>query len=141
MRKFLITAHGTFSSGIKSSLDIIIGRTENVFVINAYVDSNASIEEDLNAVLRNVSADDELIVFTDLLGGSITNQVLRYALRENVHVVSGINLPLVIEVMLASEEEPVAKIIEGAIASAREQVTYVNKSMNKEYDHDQTDTN
>lgn len=141
MRKFLITAHGTFSSGIKSSLDIIIGRTENVFVINAYVDSNASIEEDLNAVLRNVSADDELIVFTDLLGGSITNQVLRYALRENVHVVSGINLPLVIEVMLASEEEPVAKIIEGAIASAREQVMYVNKSMNKEYDHDQTDTN
>ncbi len=141
MRKFLITAHGTFSSGIKSSLDIIIGRTENVFVINAYVDSNASIEEDLNAVLRNVSTDDELIVFTDLLGGSITNQVLRYALRENVHVVSGINLPLVIEVMLASEEEPVEKIIEGAIASAREQVTYVNKSMNKEYDHDQTDTN
>lgn len=141
MRKFLITAHGTFSSGIKSSLDIIIGQTENVFVINAYVDSNASIEEDLNAVLRNVSTDDELIVFTDLLGGSITNQVLRYALRENVHVVSGINLPLVIEVMLASEEEPVEKIIEGAIASAREQVTYVNKSMNKEYDHDQTDTN
>lgn len=141
MRKFLITAHGTFSSGIKSSLDIIIGRTENVFVINAYVDSNASIEEDLNAVLRNVSTDDELIVFTDLLGGSITNQVLRYALRENVHVVSGINLPLVIEVMLASEEEPVEKIIEGAISSAREQVTYVNKSMNKEYGHDQTDTN
>ncbi|MBA4056783.1 MAG: hypothetical protein C0490_18865 [Marivirga sp.] len=136
MRKFLITAHGTFSSGIKSSLDIIIGQAENVFVIDAYVDSNRSIEDELNTVLANVKADDELIVFTDLMGGSITNQVLRYALKEHVHVVSGINLPLLIEIMLAGESTPVAEVIEGAITNAREQIMYVNKSITKENNHD-----
>jgi hypothetical protein len=29
-----------FSSGIKSSLDIIIGKMENVFIIDAYVDAH-----------------------------------------------------------------------------------------------------
>jgi len=63
MRKFLIAAHGSFSSGIKSSLDIIIGKMENVFIIDAYVDGNQSIENELNAILEKVQADDELIVF------------------------------------------------------------------------------
>lgn len=132
----MITAHGTFSSGIKSSLDIIIGHMDHVFVIDAYVDNNSSIEDELNAVLANVAADDELIVFSDLMGGSITNQVLRYALRPNVHVVSGMNLPLLIEVMLASADTPVKEVIENAMNHAREQVTYVNTLINKENDHD-----
>ena len=38
MRKFLIATHGTFANGVKSSLDIIIGQTENVFLIQAYVE-------------------------------------------------------------------------------------------------------
>jgi fructoselysine and glucoselysine-specific PTS system IIA component len=127
MRKFLIATHGTFSSGIKSSLDIIIGQTDNVFVIDAYVDGNKSIEEALNGVLKNVEPHDELIVFSDLLGGSITNQVLRYALKENVYVVSGINLPLLIDVLLADANTPVQEVIEHAISNAKDQIVYVNK--------------
>jgi fructoselysine/glucoselysine PTS system EIIA component len=50
MRKFLIAVHGGFSSGIKSSLDITIDKMENVFVIDAYVDGNKSMEDKLNAI-------------------------------------------------------------------------------------------
>jgi fructoselysine/glucoselysine PTS system EIIA component len=127
MRKFLIASHGTFSSGIKSSLDIIIGQMDNVFVIDAYVDGNKSIEEALKPVLAQVHPEDELVVFSDLMGGSITNQILRYALKENVHVVSGINLPLLIDVLLADTSTPIAEVIESAISNAKDQVVYVNK--------------
>jgi fructoselysine/glucoselysine PTS system EIIA component len=137
LRKFLIATHGTFAGGIKSSLDIIIGETENVFIIEAYTDGNKSIEDALNNVLKSVSAEDELIVFSDLLGGSITNQILRYALKENVHVVSGINLPLLIEVMLADNEMPITEVLQIAITNARDQIVYVNKLVaeNKEEDN------
>ena len=127
MRKFLIATHGTFSSGIKSSLDIIIGQMDNVFIIDAYVDGNKSIEEALNSILKDVKISDELVVFTDLLGGSITNQVLRFALKENVHVVSGINLPLLIDVLMADADVPVATVIERAMGNAKDQIVYVNK--------------
>ena len=136
MRKFLVAAHGSFSSGIKSSLDIIIGKMENVFIIDAYVDGNKSIEDELNAILGKVQAEDELIVFSDLMGGSITNQILRYGLRDNVHVISGMNLPLLIDIMLADADTPVKDVIENAISIAREQVVYVNTIINKEKDHD-----
>lgn len=136
MRKFLITAHGSFSSGIKSSLDIIIGDTANVFVIDAYVDSNRTIENDFTAILASLQPEDELIVFSDLMGGSITNQILRNGLKENVHLVSGMNLPLLIDIIMADPGTPVTDVIDIGISNAREQVVYVNKLINKESDHD-----
>jgi fructoselysine and glucoselysine-specific PTS system IIA component len=136
MRKYLITAHGRFGSGIKSSLDIIIGETENVFVIDAYVYGNTSIEHELEKLLETIKPEDELIVFSDLMGGSITNQVLQYALKANVHVVSGMNLPLLIDLIMADTDKPIAEAIENALKIAREQLVYVNKIINKENAHD-----
>jgi fructoselysine and glucoselysine-specific PTS system IIA component len=127
MRKFLIATHGSFANGVKSSLDIIIGQTENIFLIQAYVEENKPIEDEVNAVLEQVSDDDELIVFTDLMGGSITNQVVRIALKKNVHIVSGFNLPLLIDVLLADVETPAVEMIESAMQNAKEQIVYVNK--------------
>lgn len=129
-RKFLIATHGHFASGIRSSLDIIIGQTENVFLIEAYVNENKGIEDEVETVLSALDKDDELIVLTDLLGGSITNQVVRFTQgRSNVHIVSGFNLALLIEVLMADVSTPVVEVIESAITNAREQVAYVTKLM------------
>ena len=127
MRKFLIATHGQFARGIKSSLEIIIGQTDNLFLIEAYVEGNKGIEPEMEAILENIGEDDELIVFTDLLGGSITNQVLRSTQNRNVHVISGFNLALLIEVLMAGTDIPAPEIIESAIANAKEQIAYVNK--------------
>lgn len=129
-RKFLIASHGRMAGGIKSSLEIIIGKVDHVFLIEAYVDENKPLEKDINEVLENVNTGDELIIFTDLLGGSITNQLAKYALQENIHIVSGFNLPLLVEILLADEEEPTNELIENAIKNAREQIVYVNDLMN-----------
>jgi len=126
-RKFLIATHGTFAAGVKSSLDIIIGAMEHVFLIEAYVDETVSVETQINGVMTQVSDTDELIVFTDILGGSITNQILQHALKPNVHVVSGFNLPLLIEVLMADAETPAEEVITAALENAKEQMTYVNK--------------
>jgi len=126
-RKFLIATHGTFAAGVKSSLDIIIGAVEHVFLIQAYIDDTISVEVQINEVLEQISDTDELIVFCDILGGSITNQILQHALRPNVHVISGFNLPLLIEVLMADAETPAEEVITSAIENAKEQMTYVNK--------------
>lgn len=127
IRKFLIATHGTLAKGIKSSLDIIIGPVENLFLIQAYTDDNNSIEDELRKILESIKDNEELVVFSDLLGGSITNQLLRCALKENVHIVSGFNLALVIDILLSDPESPVAAIIENSVENAREQMAYVNR--------------
>jgi fructoselysine/glucoselysine PTS system EIIA component len=127
MRKFLIATHGSFAAGAKSSLEMILGATENVFVLEAYNEENKSLQEELELVLNQISATDELIIFTDLMGGSVTNQVLQYARKENVYVLSGFNLPLLLDILLADEAAPVLEVIETGISNAKDQIVFVNK--------------
>lgn len=137
MRKFLIATHGAFAQGIKSSLDVIIGETENLFLIGAYLDQNIAVEDELKPIMDKLTDEDELIIFTDLLGGSVNNIMVREALRENVHIISGFNLPLLIEVILGDTDIPVDELIEGSVSNAKTQLTYVNKLI--ETQHQQND--
>jgi fructoselysine and glucoselysine-specific PTS system IIA component len=137
-RKFLIATHGTLAAGIKSSLDIIIGSVEHVFLLQAYVDEQTSVDTELQKILAQVGESDELVVFTDILGGSITNNILQH-LRPNVYVVSGVNLPLVIDIMLADGTTPLEEVISTSIANAKEQMVFVNNlltSQNEETAND-----
>jgi mannose/fructose-specific phosphotransferase system component IIA len=130
-RKFLIATHGAFAKGISSSLDIIIGPMENVYLIQAYIDENETIEDELTALMGNKHEDDEWVIFTDLLGGSITNQILQHTVGKNVHVVAGFNLPVLIEVLMADTDSPIGELIEQAIVNAKEQLVYVTKLINQ----------
>lgn len=127
MRKFLVAAHGTFAKGAISSLEIILGSVENVFVIQAYAEENKSIQDELELILEQISGHDELVVFTDLMGGSVTNQVLQFARKENVYVISGFNLPLLLDIMLADKDIPIVEVIETGIHNAKEQIVFINK--------------
>jgi fructoselysine and glucoselysine-specific PTS system IIA component len=126
-RKFLIAAHGTLAAGIKSSLDIIIGPSEHLFLIQAYVDEHTSVETEIKQILKKTGEQNELVVFTDILGGSVTNQVLQHSLKSNVYIISGFNLPLIIDIMLADNATPIEEVISTALDNAKEQMVYVNK--------------
>jgi mannose/fructose-specific phosphotransferase system component IIA len=125
-RKFLIATHGAFAKGVKSALDMIAGEMENICLIQAYLDESRTVEDELADVLATISDSDELVIFTDLLGGSVNNIMLRNALRDNVHIVSGFNLPLLIEIVLSDMNMPVTEVIEEAINNAKGQMVYVN---------------
>jgi fructoselysine and glucoselysine-specific PTS system IIA component len=138
-RKFLIATHGALAGGFRSSLELIAGASDTVFILQAYLDESIPLEEELDSLFRQTGEDEEWVVFSDLLGGSITNQLVRAASRvaarasagagagTNIHIVAGFNLPLLIEVVLSDPETPVEEVLEQAIARAREQLVYVNK--------------
>lgn len=127
MRKYVIATHGNFSTGIKSALDIIAGNMEYIECIEAYAKENKGIQDEVDTIIKRLGEGEELVIFTDLVGGSVTNEVLRCALPENVHLVAGINLPLLLEVLMSDEDEPTGQVIEEAIENARAQMVYVTR--------------
>lgn len=133
-RKFLIVSHGALAGGFRSALELITGAAGDVIVLQAYLEENVPVEEDLSRLLQGAGETEEWVVFTDLLGGSITNQVLRVMAdlpgRDAIHIVAGVNLPLVIEVVLGDVETPVTELLTEAVGRAREQLVYVNGFIN-----------
>lgn len=111
MDKILIASHGHLASGIQSSLEILTGLGKQVSVIDAYVDDHDYIS-DIKKFIDDLNGDTG-IIFTDLLGGSVNQKVmLEVADHENIFVITGTNLPIVLSVALATEPTTKASLNE-----------------------------
>ncbi len=125
--RILIASHGEFAKGIKSSLEIIMGPKENVEFINAYT-TEESLEDSIKNVMDKIDLEKEkLIVFTDLMGGSVNQYFVNNYDISKFHLISGVNLPVLLELSLANEENITKEFINGVIESARQQLLYVEK--------------
>lgn len=99
MLKIFLSSHGHMASGMKSSLDILIGNTEKITVFDAYVDER-NVKDVLESFYETVSEDDEVLLLSDLYGGSVNQVMFTFLNRPNTRLVSGVNLALVLELAI-----------------------------------------
>lgn len=99
---FILTGHGDFSVGLKSAIDMVAG-DQPEFEIVPFEGSQAATYGDTlrDAISAMRTECDGVLVFVDLLGGTPFNQAMMIANDiENVEVVTGTNLPMLIELLL-----------------------------------------
>ncbi|MEG0255025.1 PTS sugar transporter subunit IIA [Vagococcus sp.] len=121
-KKYLIATHGELASGFQSSLEILAGRGNEITKIDAYV-----TEEDYTPVITSfidsVSKEEQGIIFTDLFGGSVNQKVvteLMLSKKDNVFVLSNVNLAVILSIMFLSEETVLdTKMIQNAIEESK----------------------
>lgn len=119
MRKFFISSHGHLASGMKTSLEILLGKAENVTVFDAYVDKT-TVESQVEAWLETLGEDDQAIMLSDLYGGSVNQVLYRYLDRPNTFLVAGVNLGLVLELVAMSDMEITKEELDRIIQSSKE---------------------
>ncbi|MDT3428253.1 PTS system mannose-specific IIA component [Paenibacillus forsythiae] len=126
MRKIIIASHEKMAEGIKDTLNYISKGIGNVHALSAYL-TNTPVKEEVKELLGDVGEEDEVVVFTDLLGGSVNQAFAAYLDRPHFHIIAGINLPVIISVLVQPEDEYLtADQILNAVQEAREQLVYVN---------------
>lgn len=99
MLKLFLSSHGHLASGLKSSLDILLGNSSNVYIFDAYVDEH-SVQFKLDEFYRHVSEDDQVILMSDLYGGSVNQVMVTYLNHPNTTLITGVNLALVLELSI-----------------------------------------
>lgn len=67
MRKIIIASHDRMAEGVKETLNYITKGIGNVHALSAYL-TNTPVKEEVKRLLEDVGEDDEVVVFTDLLG-------------------------------------------------------------------------
>lgn len=77
MLKIFLSSHGRFASGIRSSCEILLGAQQNLTVFDAYVD-NDTVQEHLDDFYKTVSAEDQVLLCSDLYGGSVNQSMYPY---------------------------------------------------------------
>ncbi|EOH98413.1 hypothetical protein UAY_02370 [Enterococcus moraviensis ATCC BAA-383] len=131
-RKIILATHGNFAEGIRTSLELICGKSVNVEVICAYMKEDFDLSQTIETIIFE-NQKNELLVITDIFGGSVNNEFFKYVEQPNVHLVSGLNLSLLIELYTQLETtSDLEKLIRQAISTSKETIQYCNALKAKE---------
>ena len=115
-KKLLIATHSVFADGIKNAMELVTGEQNSVSTLCAYTNDMTEVETPIKEIIDALCDDEELIVTTDIFGGSVNNEFMKYLL----------NLPLLFELIMNLESENTVQMIENAIQNAKEQLQYCN---------------
>ena len=133
MNKILVCSHGSLAKGLLSSLQIIMGNLNNIDALSFY--ENQEGVEDLKRLEKYLEENQEndLIVLSDLYGGSVNQKMYTYLTRPNTFLVAGVNLALVLElVAMSSCGEFTKESLETTIANSREALKLVELDTSSE---------
>lgn len=127
MRKIIFATHHRMASGLKDTFNYIAPHVAEIITVDAYMD-NKSIEEQVNGLWEDVAVQDEVIIFTDLLGGSVNQAFVKYLAHPHTHLITGVNLPVILTILLSLPKEDylAPDAIRNALTDAKTQLIYVN---------------
>lgn len=132
MYQFIIATHGLFAEGIKNSIEIILGKFENLNTLSCYTDSNFNLKKEIDEILKKYN-NKEVIVITDIFGGSVNNLFMEeIPLNKNIHLITGLNLPLVLNLLGEQENYLIPEeLIQNSIEISSDAVKYCNLELIK----------
>lgn len=121
MVRVVVAAHGDLAVQLLKSAEDLLGALEGVYALNfTRQQSTGELVVGLGKIL-SAHKDDYIFILTDFLGGSPCNCACHFIAEKNVRVISGVNLPMLIEIMVKRDklgpDELCADVIKVARAS------------------------
>ena len=114
--------HGRLGEGLLDAMQMIAGPQERVEVIS--LKEGDSIDELKDKILNAVKTLDDgsgVLVFVDMFGASPSNAAA-YLLNENVEVITGVNLPMLLEIVSFRESSSLQELGANAMTAGVESV-------------------
>ncbi|WP_326909440.1 PTS sugar transporter subunit IIA [Sedimentibacter sp. MB31-C6] len=126
MINILLVTHGDFGKELLKSSELIIGTVEDAESISFHRgESFEEFSKKVEEVIERLSKD-ELIVFTDMYGGSPYMAVTKAMKNRNFYHITGINFPLFIDIAVNRTSYSLSDIAEKIIKNGKKSIVFVN---------------
>lgn len=128
MKHFIVATHGYFSKEIVNSAALILGGGLDILCLcMCETTTGDEIREALKNKLNACAPDDDVIIMADVLGGSICTLCAEFLTDSRIHIMAGVNMPMLLTVLSMQEFMDTQSLIAECIRSAREGSCYVNQ--------------
>lgn len=118
MLALVICSHGSLAKELLRSCEMICGQGTNLAAVGLEPgESPEVLLSKYDKILKDLDTSSGVLFLTDLFGGSPYNTACRIAMeRENIRVVAGVNLPMLLEAVHLLELSPdeVIPLVESA---------------------------
>ncbi len=136
MISVIIGTHGVFSEEILKSAEMIFGSQENVGSVTFKPGEGIdALVGKYNNLINELDSKDGVLFMVDLFGGSPFNAASIIAMKNsNMEIVTGVNLPMILEVLGSREFSTLPELLKIAENSGKDAVKVLNKNLNNDDD-------
>ncbi|MBF0543547.1 MAG: hypothetical protein HQM08_03895 [Candidatus Riflebacteria bacterium] len=100
----VVITHGNFSLELLETVKLIMGEQKNVSSVTFSPRESIETLREKALIEINKFKDTGCLVLTDVIGGSATNICVDFIKMDQVRVVTGVNLPMVMEALQHREK-------------------------------------
>ena len=93
----VLVTHGKFGESLLEAAEMVMGSQENCLAVD--VDVNRSVDETMELIRSSIQKVEKgigVVALTDLFGGSPTTMSLSLMKSEQLEVITGVNLPMLV---------------------------------------------
>ena len=120
MTGLVLVTHAGLAGALKSAAEMIVGSIDLCASVEVIPGEHADeIMARVVSAVEEVSADGAIIM-TDLFGGTPSNMAMSFLKEGRIEVLTGVNLPMLIEFCSKRERMPVADLASELQRSGRE---------------------
>lgn len=126
VENIVLVSHGGMAEGVKVSLEMIVGKQQNIHTVSLRPDGdNIQFENELSEKMKALNG--STLIIADLLGGTPCNVAVKnYLNTEDVEIIAGMTLSIVIEAVVNQQVS-----VKELVCLAKENIVDVKAGMNK----------
>ena len=100
----VIVSHGQLANELLSAAEQVVGELNHIKSVSiGWHDNVEAAQDEIERAIKEVSSEKGVLLLTDMFGGTPTNISAMFLEKDKVEVVTGVNLPMVIN--LASQPD------------------------------------
>lgn len=101
----VVVGHGRLAEEMVQTLESVLGPIDGLeAVVTSSTDTPEAVRSRIEAAVHRVDRGQGVIILTDMLGDTPTNQSLVIARGTGVEVVAGVNMPILIKLTSARDQ-------------------------------------
>ena len=124
----VIVTHGRLAHEFRAALEHVVGPQEQLETISIGPDDDLDERRaDMLSALARVDNGGGVVVLTDMFGGTPSNLAISAMERDNVEVIAGVNLPMLVKLAKVRDDRTLPDAIAMAQEAGRKYVTIASR--------------
>ena len=101
----VIVSHGQVANELVAAAEAVVGDLSHITAVSiGWHDDVEMAKDEIQRAITNVSSGNGVLLLTDMFGGTPTNIAAMFLKENEVEIVTGVNLPMVIKLASVTKE-------------------------------------
>ncbi len=121
----VLVTHGELAKELISAVNFVLSSNPSVKMEGVCLDPNREFEsfkQEIKTAIKKVKSNDGILLVTDMFGGTPSNISLTFLDENNIEVISGVNLPMLLKLATLSDKVTLMEAVKIAEAAGRDNI-------------------